>query len=101
MMSWKMRPALLFSALLLPSSSAQSLGRSQGAWCGQFHWNEDLKGVKLLVDCDLLKDQLTLKDAFRTMADKTECIKYICLSIGEPVWENNDGRSLDRKNSDI
>ena len=48
-------------------------------------------------DCELLKDQLTLKDTIKDIADKTECIKFIYLTVAKTTWDNSDGRSLDKK----
>ena len=51
------------------------------SWCkSQFKWNYDQKGVKLLDDCDILKDQFILNVG--TISNKTMCINRIQLNIG-------------------
>ena len=67
-------------------------------WCrNKFSWNEDMKQVKLLDDCEITKKQLTLKDSVERITDKTECITLIDLHVDDIVmktWENVGGRSL-------
>ena len=68
--------ACLFIALLLPSLSAAS-AKPKG-WCSeQFHWNEDLKGVKLLDDCELLKDQIL------------DCLDVVAIVLHQ-TWQERD-----------
>ena len=60
----------------------------RSVWCGppDFKWKE--KGVKLMADCEILKDQM--KVWVNELTDRTECIKSIFLVInGEqmPTWQ--------------
>ena len=81
-------------SILLP---VQGNPRSE-EWCGaQFSWNEDMKQVKLLEDCDITKDQLTLSDSVGRITDKTECISFIDLIIDSMLmerWQNLEGNPL-------
>ena len=95
--------SLLF--LVIPPSLAASAGQEKRNCRTPFEWDENLKDVKLLDDCDLLKDKLTLKPMVGRIADRTECIDYIDLNIdGTQMerWMNGgesfEGRSVTFKN---
>ena len=81
----------LFCTLSTPSAGQITNG-NRGSHCGaDFKWNEGLKGVKLLDDCMLLKDDLILKDSVMQITDRTECINSFYLVIGgfemETKWK--------------
>ena len=82
---------------LFLSAEKITLG-NRGPSCREdFKWNEDLKGVKLLDDCMLLKNELILKDAVMQITDKTECISRVYLDIRGLQMETNwtkTGRQL-------
>ena len=80
---------LCFFSNRLPTSSAgKIIFENPRQFCGEdFKWNEDLKGVKLLDDCMLLKSNLILNDAVMQITNKTECINSIYLVIDDvPMW---------------
>ena len=87
--------SLLF--LVIQTSLAASAGQEKGNCRTPFEWDENLKDVKLLDDCDLLKDKLTLKPMVGRIADRTECIDYIDLNIHGTQMERwmNGGESFD------
>ena len=54
-------------------------------------WNTNMRDVKLMDDCDILKDNLTLKDPVGSIADRFECISEIELKIAGRemrMWKN-------------
>ena len=56
-----------------------------------------MKQVKLLNDCDILKEQLTLADAVEGIANKFVCITFIELNIAGVQmkrWKNVAGKGL-------
>ena len=53
--------------------------------------------MKLLDDCDLLKDQLTLNEHVARISDKTECVSYVDLKVDRVEmkrWMNTAERTL-------
>ena len=67
-------------------------------WCkSKFSWKEDMNQLKLLEDCDITREQLTLKDLVERITDKTECIRFIDLHIAGTLmrrWKNADRKPL-------
>ena len=56
--------------------------RPRSEVCGSlFSWKEDTKQSKLLDDCDIVKEQLTLSDAVKRITNKFVCITFIELNI--------------------
>ena len=91
----KAEPLILVEILVLakgesdPSPTktlAQKIDRlpelKNSPFCGnKFSWNEDMKQMKLLQDCDIIKEKMTLLQTVGRITDKTECIDSIDLHI--------------------
>ena len=72
------------------SSSLAGKITNRRSYCGEeFKWNEGLKGVKLLDDCMLLKNNLILKDKVMQITEKTECINSVHLTINNVEMETD------------
>ena len=71
-------------------------------WCREgFQWNKSLVGVKLLEDCDVLKNEFSLSDSVGSVANRFECIKYVYLNIfgtAMDKWETDGKPYATRKN---
>ena len=88
-------------SILLPLLTAQlAMPKNPGKLCrAQFKWNESMneKGVKLLDDCEILKDNLTLNGQVERITDHTKCISYVDLTIKgfrAKKWMNSAGKPL-------
>jgi len=84
--------------LLFSLQTVDGKMRPRSEVCGShFSWNEDMKEVKLLNDCDILKEQLKLADAVERIANKFMCITFIELKIAGVQmqrWKNVAGQGL-------
>ena len=84
--------------LLFSIQTVDGKMRPRSEVCGSyFSWNEDMKEVKLLNDCDILKEQLKLADAVERITNKFMCITNIELNIAGVQmqrWKNVAGQGL-------
>ena len=79
-------------------SEGAQLNQPRSEYCGtMFIWNQGMKQLKLLDDCDITKEQLKLSDSVVRITDKTECITFIDLHVDGVVmkrWNNVGGKPL-------